>query len=323
MTDPGPDTRFRSDLPEAARGSGGGRFPPADLIAIVLTVLWLAFIGLAVLGFGNPFAGTGLLGAAMVVVAALLPVALIWFAAMTVRSARAIRDEARALHATVDAMKSAIQAQPAPGYRQPAPVRQPEAEPPPAFTTRRTGPATPAQAQAVDVDQPSLALGTPAEVLTAPLPVADLVRALNFPDSTTDKEGFRALRQALEDRVAAKLVRAAQDVLKLLGQDGIYMDDLVPDRARPETWRRFAEGERGRTIAGLGGVRDRSSLALTAARMRSDTIFRDAAHHFLRQFDRAFSEFAKGATDQEIADLAATRTARAFMLLGRVTGTFD
>ncbi len=34
------------------------------------------------------------------------------------------------------------------------------------------------------------------------------------------------------------------------------MDDLRPDRAKPEVWRKFAKGERGRTIAGLGGVRD-------------------------------------------------------------------
>jgi hypothetical protein len=101
------------------------------------------------------------------------------------------------------------------------------------------------------------------------------------------------------------------------------MDDLKPDRARPELWRRFAQGERGREIAALGGIRDRSSLALSAGRMRQDTVFRDAAHHFLRQFDKTFAEFEQNATDQEVAELAETRTARAFMLLGRVTGTFD
>jgi hypothetical protein len=36
-----------------------------------------------------------------------------------------------------------------------------------------------------------------------------------------------------------------------------------------------------------------------------------------------FAEFEKNATDAELADLADTRTARAFMLFGRVTGTFD
>lgn len=171
--------------------------------------------------------------------------------------------------------------------------------------------------------EPSLALGTPAEEMRAPLSVADFIRALQFPESADDREAFRALRLALEDRTTAKLIRAAQDVLTLLSQEGIYMDDLVPDRARPELWRRFAAGERGRTIAALGGIRDRSSLTLTAARMREDIVFRDAGHHFLRSFDKTFAVFEANATDEDLAELADTRTARAFMLFGRVTGTFD
>jgi hypothetical protein len=34
-------------------------------------------------------------------------------------------------------------------------------------------------------------------------------------------------------------------------------------------------------------------------------------------------EFERHASDEDIARLSETRTARAFMLLGRVTGTFD
>jgi len=171
--------------------------------------------------------------------------------------------------------------------------------------------------------QPALSLGTPAEVLAPPVAKADLIRALNFPDSESDDESFAALRRALKDRSARQLIQGSQDVLTLLSQDGIYMDDLRPDLARPEIWRRFAQGERGRAVSGLGGVRDRSSLALTAGRMREDTIFRDAAHHFLRRFDRMLEQFEKIASDEEIIALSDTRTGRAFMLLGRVTGTFD
>ena len=80
---------------------------------------------------------------------------------------------------------------------------------------------------------------------------------------------------------------------------------------------------RGRAIASLGGVHDRSSLALSAGRMKQDPIFRDAAHHFLRLFDRMFAEFETTASDADISALSDTRTARAFMLLGRVAGTFD
>jgi hypothetical protein len=173
------------------------------------------------------------------------------------------------------------------------------------------------------VEEPTLALGTPAEDLRPPLSVSNFIRALQFPETPEDKAGFRALRLALEDRTSAKLIRAAQDVLTLLSQDGIYVDDLQPDLCHPELWRRFAGGERGRSIAALGGIRDRTSLALTAARMKSDPVFRDAAHHFLRTFDKTVAAFEPNATDAELADLADTRTARAFMLFGRVTGTFD
>ena len=159
--------------------------------------------------------------------------------------------------------------------------------------------------------------------MTPPLDRSDFIRALNFPETAEDKDGFAALRRALKDRPTAQLVRAAQDILTLMSHDGIYMDDLRPDLARPEVWRRFAGGERGRSVAAMGGIRDRSSLALTAARMKNDPIFRDAAHHFLRRFDRMISEFAETATDTEITELSDTRTARAFMLLGRVTGTFS
>jgi hypothetical protein len=239
-----------------------------------------------------------------------------------------MRDEAARLQAAVDAMRQAYVAQQqaaAAGLRgAPDPAARPaERAPPrrpPAVAERRQAlapPPPPAE------DQPGLALDTPADALAPPISAADFIAALNFPESASDTEGFRTLRLALEDRGTAKLIRSAQDVLTLLSQDGIYMDDLTPEPARPELWRRFARGERGQAVAGLGGIRDRESLALTAGRMREDPVFRDAAHHFLRQFDRVFQDFERNASDADLADLAETRTARAFMLCGRVAGSFD
>jgi hypothetical protein len=46
-------------------------------------------------------------------------------------------------------------------------------------------------------------------------------------------------------------------------------------------------------------------------------------HHFLRKFDFAFTEFAETATDEDLILFGETRSARAFMLLGRIAGTFD
>ena len=39
--------------------------------------------------------------------------------------------------------------------------------------------------------------------------------------------------------------------------------------------------------------------------------------------DQMIAEFEPNATDAELTSLGETRTARAFMLLGRVAGTFD
>ncbi|MCC5993073.1 MAG: hypothetical protein JJT99_11160 [Rhodobacteraceae bacterium] len=170
--------------------------------------------------------------------------------------------------------------------------------------------------------QPLLALGGLGQAdADSPSP-AELIRALHFPEDENDQDGFDALRKALGDARIAPLISAAQEVLTRLAQEGIYMDDLRPDRARPELWRAFAQGTRGPLVAALGGIRDRSCLALTAGRMRNDPEFRRAAHLFLREFDRVFAAFEQQADDAQMAAMADTRSARAFMLLGRVSGVF-
>ena len=319
-----------------------GRTPMTEVAAGLLAVVWV--VGVAVYLLASPRSADGTLGLAATLLIVFLPLAMLWMAVSTTRAIRALRDEAARLQVTVDAMRHAyvLAQQSGGGGVKPAvekrldeiaaAQRQTEAQLA-TFQSRRDSALSVPSADrkaalavpraSTGQDQPGLALGTPAEDLREPLSVADFVRALNFPENAEDRAGFRALRLALEDRRASRLIRAAQDVLTLLSQEGIYMDDLKPDRARPEVWRRFAQGERGRAIAALGGIRDRSSLALTAARMREDPVFRDAAHHFLRSFDHTVQEFEKNASDAELAELTETRTARAFMLFGRVTGTFD
>jgi hypothetical protein len=329
------------DLGLYARNDGQSGLTVTEWVAAALSVVWMVAV-VAYVWTGPQ--DTGSLGLVLTLLVVFLPLALIWAAVTTLRSVRALRGEAARLQATVDAMRNAYLAsqQTAAAAVRPSVERKLDELAASAkqtetalatFTSRRDTGLTVASADrkaalaaprpVAGEEQPGLALGTPAEDLRAPLSVADFIRALQFPESSDDKEGFRALRLALEDRTAAKLIRAAQDVLTLLSQEGIYMDDLKPDRTRPELWRKFAAGERGRSIAALGGVRDRSSLALTAGRMREDPVFRDACHHFLRTFDRTFAAFEAHASDADLADLSDTRTARAFMLLGRVTGTFD
>ena len=317
------------------------RITGIELIAIALSVLWLAgtavfFLVLEPRGV-LPAGGGGAMQFVMILLAIFMPVAMIWVGATAARASRVMREESQRLQTAIDAIRHSYvaQNQARNAVSEPsvarkldeiaAAQRKTETALATFSTSRAAAPVSPPAPAPVisDDDQVALPLGTPAEDIAPPLARDDFIRALNFPETAEDKAGFAALRRALKDREASKLVRAAQDILTLLSQDGIYMYDLRPDMARPEIWRRFAGGARGRTIASLGGVRDRSSLALSASRMRNDAIFRDAAHHFLRLFDRMFTQFAETASDTEISELSDTRTARAFMLLGRVAGTFD
>ncbi|MBT8408887.1 MAG: hypothetical protein KJN93_04620 [Alphaproteobacteria bacterium] len=339
MTDPQNQQKPFS-LGVFARGRVAAGLSPGDIIALALSAVWLlamtVFFFLA--GSGDQPISSDPLRGVMIVVAVFMPIALIWIAASAANSARIVREDSARLHSAIDAMRQAqvSQRQAAGTAVKPsvekkldqiaAAQAETEAKLATFSSIRQNKPAIgglgdvpppPALAQA------SLALGIPPEDMAPPITVDDFIRAMNFPETADDKEGFRALRAAMKDRHASELIQSSQDVLTLLSQEGIYMDDLSPDRARPEIWRRFAHGERGRTVAALGGIRDRSGIALAAARMRQDHIFRDTAHHFLRKFDKVFAEFEKNATDPEIAALSDTRTARAFMLLGRVAGTFD
>jgi len=312
-----------------------------ELVAIVLSLLWLG--GSLVFFVFVPSAGAESVDGMRfltTMLAIFMPVAMIWVAATATRASKVMREESQRLQAAIDAIRQAYVAQQQRGAVGPEPsvsrkldeiaaaTRKTETTLATFHTSRRhparalTRPLE-APASAETGDQGSLPLGTPAEDLSPPLSTDDFIRALNFPETAEDEEGFAALRRALRDRQSSQLIQAAQDVLTLLSQDGIYMDDLRPDMARPEIWRQFAQGTRGRAVASLGGVRDRTSLALTSGRMKQDPIFRDAAHHFLRLFDRAFAEFEPQASDADISALGETRTVRAFMLLGRVTGTFD
>jgi hypothetical protein len=301
-------------LPAAQNGAQDS---VARLIALAFSAVWLGAAGL------YAFAGwrtEGLLGWGLLALGAALPVILAWVLVGTIVAIRNLHAQTAALQRTIEGLRAAQSR--APVLRQSTDTPStPETSLP--FPQAQIAAALAPPAHQEPNAQPVLALGTEMIDLPAFVEVADVLRALHFPDGPDDAEGFRALRLALTDHGLAKLIRAAQDVLNLLAEDGIFVDALTADHPRPELWRKFAAGERGGIIAGLGGVRDRSSLALTAARMRGDDVFRDAAHHFLRSFDKAMVTLEPRASDSDLTILSDTRTARAFMLFGRVTGIFD
>lgn len=300
-----------------------------EIAAVALSLIWLVVAVVFLVIPGQTRAG----GLVVMLLAVFMPVAMIWVAALAMRASRIMREESARLQTAIDAIRQAYvsQQQSATSSYEPTVTRKLDEI---AAATRTTQSAlatfsskrnftAPTSQTPVPGDQTSLELGTPAEEIVPPLPKDIFIRALNFPETPEDSEGFNALRRALKDRKTAQLVQASEDVLTLLSQEGIYMDDLRPDMARPEVWRQFANGTRGRAVAALGGIHDRSCLALTAARMKQDPIFRDAVHHFLRRFDNMIVEFEPQASDADLTALGETRTARAFMLLGRVAGTFD
>lgn len=307
-----------------------------EAIGFGLAVVWLMATGWFFVTSETPI-GDSVISLLGMVTVVFMPIAMVWVSVLLLRTARLMQQETRRLDASIEALRKAYIDQTKVAGHAPAEgsiikkleeisAQQKRAETALAiFTTTRSVLEKPAQnaADTQSEEQPALALGTQIEEVTSPLSKSDFIRALNFPETAQDEQGFAALRRALKDRNTGQLVQAAQDILTLLSQDGIYMDDLRPDMARPDIWRKLANGERGRQIAALGGIRDRSCLALTNGRMKQDPVFRDAAHHFLRLFDREFSKFEADASDREISALSETRTARAFMLLGRVAGTFN
>ena len=319
----------------------------SDIVAAVLSLIWVAVVAgfWFFLGISSDDQSPGFnpLTFVMTMVSILLPVGLIWVASAGAKTARVMREEAHRLQASIDAMRHAyVSQQQNAGQvikpsleKQLGDIRAAQRQTQTAiatFTSRRDGADVPASATKaalakkpvkIEAAQTSLQLGTPAGEPKEPISIAEFIGAMNFPENEDDAEGFRTLRRALQDRDVAKMIRASQDILTLLSQDGIYMDDLRPDRPRAETWRKFAGGERGPAVSGLGGIRDRSCLALAGGRMKQDPVFRDAAHHFLRQFDNVLTEFEANATDHELIEMGETRTARAFMLLGKAAGTFD
>lgn len=300
--------------------------------AAAATAAWLIFIlVLALIPYFFDWQGDPL-RPVIIIVSVMMPVALIWIAARTVRTARMAEDEIRRLSFALDSVRQSVLAErqtraiaslsapqtalvPVPQGGAAGHLSQPASGSAPA---RRQ----PERQDGVD-DQPTLMLEPEVEDDGPALMPSDVVRALHFPDDERDKAGFAALRLALRDHRTRQLIQASQDVLTLMSQDGIYMDDLPPGDSHPELWRRFAKGERGDAITALGNSDSGHYHAVVLARLREDPVFRDAVHHFLRLFDRRLTSFETVASDEDIVRLAETRTARAFTLLGHVAGIFD
>jgi len=320
----------------------------ALIIAIILTVTWA--LGIGIIFYIYPESARQLSYdqnlTALIAVGLFLPLILIWIAALLSRSLYAMRNESIAMRKSIEKINKTLEVQiveesetrdrwiQSQLAKIAAHMKQTDshvseladqaledrgkARPPRNKTALSRG-----SEGHRDKAQPNLPLPDDQTTSDEPITIRELIKALNFPDDAKDTEGFQVLQRAFNDHNTSQLLYSAQDVLTMLSEDGIYTDDLRIDKPAPTAWRSFAKGARGKEIAGLGMVRDRSALALAKSRLKNDSVFRETVLGFLTQFDTILTEFEKAAEDSELTQMGKTRSAVAFMLLGRLSGAFD
>ncbi len=309
------------------------------LLATLFSVVWLLGLGaygagyFGLIGEGVEPQGPVSLEALLFAMAAILPLALVWIGVMLLRRTAEVQRDARDLQTAIRKLQTdpvanrSARITPAGGGDTETRARLATMAEQMAQIERALGAMLQNQGTAIPEEppveaEPGLPL-EPDEQNHAPPSWDELLRALNFPTDEKDQDGFRALRIAMRHHNTSLCIRAAEDIMNLLSQDGIYMDDFTPTVAPAEIWRKFSAGERGPSVAAIGGIDDEEVSEKIRERMRSDAIFRDAALHFQRQFDSVLKLFCEKGTDAYLERLGNTRTGRTFMLLGRVGGSFD
>jgi len=313
-----------NDLTERLRRLTAGR-DHAVVVGAAVTGAWLLLVALFWLfgPEGGPVSGLARLLALMGV---LLPVALIWLAVGLAGAIAGLKRESVLLRAQLGLLPDASAEEDdndpvgAAGHAGAGPARAtdaaPAVRPQPRIAAPR--PARAPEPRPGEARQGALPFEQAAPV---EVPPAQLIAALNFPDGPDDHHAIAALRASLADPEAARTIRAAQDVVTLLAQHGVYADDLDCAALSAALWRRFLDGERGPALARLASG-DETAAGIVAGLMRSDEVFRDAAHHFLRQYDRTLARIAPELSDEALALLSDTRSGRGFALLAQVTGMF-
>lgn len=175
----------------------------------------------------------------------------------------------------------------------------------------------------VDYDQPRLPIDGDLIEGEGALPdLETFIRAANFPTGSQDYDGFKALRISMRHPAYAVFLKDAETVLTVLSQEGIYTEDLLPTIAPADLWRSFSEGKKQAEIAYLAGIDDQTVISVTRARLKNDPEFRERALTFQRSFGRILEQFVDEASDAQIERLANTRSGRAYMVLGAISGAF-
>jgi hypothetical protein len=298
------------------------------------SVAWIVVVGAYAVGFFVGDVADGpqphALSAMLFLIGALGPVAMMGFAAMMLARTEALRDEIAALRAapaeaadgprrarqSAEVLKHVAARLDAIERHLAARTQDPE------LTAARVERRTAAPRQEARADQPALPFAD-STAEAPPIPWADIVRALDFPRDQGDAAGFEAVRSAIRDPDMARLLQAAEDVLGMLAMDGLHMEDFAPELGSLAAWRAYGEGTRGAAVAAVGGIHDPALLDKVQAKLRSDSVFRDAALVFVRRWNGLVTRIlAEVGEDRLLHAIADTRSGRAFMIVARATGAF-
>ena len=146
-----------------------------------------------------------------------------------------------------------------------------------------------------------------------------LIQALNFADDENDSERVDAIRKAMENSTVEELLLSAYSVLDYLADRGIDTDALIPSYSRHDIWRAHAETGNINRIGVLGQVGSDQDVENAATLAAKDVKFKNSTYDFLAKVHSFLASVLPSAGDDEIAELGATRTLRAYVLLGNAT----
>jgi hypothetical protein len=164
----------------------------------------------------------------------------------------------------------------------------------------------------------------PVTTIQASLDWEKLVRAANFPDSEDDQATLDALYAVLGDGDAASLLQAAEDTLSSLADIGLYMEDLKPDHAPVDVWRKFIVHHDRRIGEELSGVQNHDAIADVSGALGNDPKFSKISGQFLERYEILVERMFHEAPDPALAvELADTRSGRAYLLIGQAAGRFN
>ena len=149
-----------------------------------------------------------------------------------------------------------------------------------------------------------------------------LLKALNFPNDVNDEIGFKALKLAKKHKKTKELLLSAEDVMTLFSKKGVYLDDHKFSPLNNKNWVEFLSDENINQKKLLVCLGHEKLIEILNKEDINDTIFRDTMLTFLRRFDQFIRHRYLSAHEDQLSQLAFTRSGKAFILIGKLYKIF-